>query len=72
MALKKTNDLEQYTRKSSVRIFELEDEKNEEIAITIAKVNNLLNDKLHMDTKESDINIAHRLGPRIPTKNVDP
>ena len=63
MALKKTNDLEQYTRKSSVRIFGLEDEKNEEIAITIAKVNNLLNDKLHMDTKESDINIAHRLGP---------
>jgi hypothetical protein len=45
MALKKTNDLEQYTRKSSVRIFGLEDEKNEEIAITIAKVNNLLNDK---------------------------
>ena len=63
MALKKTNDLEQYTRKSSVRIFGLEDEKNEEIAITIAKVNNLLNDKLHMHTKESDINIAHRLGP---------
>jgi hypothetical protein len=45
MALNKTNDLEQYTRKSSVRIFGLEDEKNEEIAITIAKVNNLLNDK---------------------------
>jgi hypothetical protein len=46
MALEKTNDLEQYTRKSSVRIFGLEDEKNEEIAITIAKVNNLLNDKI--------------------------
>ena len=69
MALKKTNDLEQYTNKSSVRIFGLEDEKNEEIAIKIAKVNNLLNDKLHMDTKESDINIAHRLGP-YTNKNV--
>lgn len=65
------NDLEQYTRKSSVRIFGLEDEKNEEIAITIAKVNSLLNDKLHMDTKESDINIAHRLGP-YTNKNVGP
>ena len=27
IALKKTNDLEQYTRKGSVRIFGLEDEK---------------------------------------------
>jgi hypothetical protein len=63
LALKRTNDLEQYTLKSRVRIFGLEEEKYEEIAITIAKVNNLLNDKLHMDTTESDINIAHRLGP---------
>jgi hypothetical protein len=36
MALKKTNELEQNIRKSSVRIFGLEDETNEEIAITIA------------------------------------
>jgi hypothetical protein len=42
MALKKTNDLEQYTRKSSVRIFELEDEKNEEIAITIANQRSII------------------------------
>lgn len=42
MALKKTNDLEQYTRKSSVRIFGLEDEKNEEIAITIANQRSII------------------------------
>ena len=42
MALKKTNDLEKYTRKSSVRIFELEDEKNEEIAITIANQRSII------------------------------
>ena len=39
------------------------------MAIKIAKINDLLNDKLHMDTKESsDINIDHRLGPYTNTK----
>jgi len=62
-ALQGTNDPEQYTRKSSVRIFGIDDEKNEDIRTTITKVNHLLTTKLDMNIDESEINIAHRLWP---------
>lgn len=61
-ALQKTNDLEQYTRKSSVRIYGIEDEEYEDIPTTVFKVNKLLNEKLQMNIEEKEINIAHRLG----------
>lgn len=61
-ALQKTNDLEQYTRKSSVRIYGLEDEEYEDVPTTVFKVNKLLNEKLKMNIEEKEINIAHRLG----------
>lgn len=59
----KNNDLEQYTRRNSVRIYGLEDPKNkEEPDETAVKVIQTLNDKLHIRVDVRDIDIAHRMG----------
>lgn len=56
------NNLEQYTRKSSIRIFGLNDDKDEKVEMTCQKVQELLQSKLQMNFQNSDIDIAHRLG----------
>lgn len=48
-ALQKNINLEQYTRKSSARIYGLNVNKVEEIAETIQQLNNLLKNKLQID-----------------------
>jgi hypothetical protein len=59
----KTNDLEQHTRKSSIRIFGLPDNKKDEsIYQTADVVTQLLTEKLQMKISPFDIDIAHRLG----------
>lgn len=57
------NELEQYTRANSIRIYGLEDRnKNETAEETSLTVIKFLKNKLEMDFKVIDIDIAHRLG----------
>jgi hypothetical protein len=59
----KVNDLEQYGRKSNVRIFGLPDgKKDETVQETAEEVVRLLSSQLKMDVNVDDIDIAHRLG----------
>jgi hypothetical protein len=65
----KVNDLEQHTRKSSIRIFGMNDgNKDETITETSCVVTKLLNEKLGMQVEAEDIDIAHRLGRYQPGK----
>ena len=62
LALTHTNNLEQYTRKDSIRIFGIPDEnKDERYDITFNKSLNLL-ETTDIDIAISDVSIAHRLG----------
>lgn len=63
------NELEQYTRKSSIRIFGLHDDEKEKVENTCEKVCDLLKTKLEMEIANSDIDIAHRLGRFNNKKN---
>ena len=67
-SLSAQNDLEQYSRLESIRIYGIEgDRKTESSEECIGKVIRTLNDKLEMKLSSRDINIAHRLG-RINTE----
>lgn len=58
------NDLEQYTRRNSVRIYGIDDQNNRETpAETTSKIIQMFNNNLEIQVKEYDIDIAHRLGP---------
>ena len=62
LALTRTNNLEQYTRKDSIRIFGIVDKKRDETAQeTIVQTLQVLA-KIDMNVTKSDISIAHRLG----------
>ena len=70
LCFQEKNDLEQYTRKSSIRITGLDDhDKDENIEESIKTVHKFLTKTIKMEIKESDINIAHRLGPFRPRQN---
>jgi len=57
------NNLEQYTRRNSVRIYGVNDpEKKETSAETAKQVVKLVKDKLEVDITVADIDIAHRTG----------
>lgn len=59
----RVNNLEQYTRNNSVRIYGLKDvDKNESADESRDLVINTLNTKLHMKIMPQEIDIAHRLG----------
>lgn len=58
----KNNNLEQYTRRNSVRIYGMEDEKSETTEETAKKVIKLLKDKLDFLIQTGEIDIAHRMG----------
>ena len=61
--------MERYTRKSSIRITGLDDhDKDENIEESIKTVHKFLTKTIKMEIKESDINIAHRLGPFLPSQ----
>ena len=63
IVLIRTNNLEQHTRKDSIRIFGVCDEnKNETVTETSEKTIQMLK-KIGMTTTKDDISIAHRLGP---------
>lgn len=60
---KKNNDLEQYTRRNSVRIYGVEDyNKTETYYETWEKVQKILNERLGLKLKTCDVDIAHRIG----------
>ena len=57
------NNLEQYTRRNSVRIYGINDRNPKESPIETARtVVQLVNDKLHLSISTADIDIAHRMG----------
>ena len=62
IALVRTNNLEQYTRKNSIRIFGVSDtNKEESVPDTISKSLDVLK-KIGMSVTQADISVAHRLG----------
>lgn len=64
------NDLEQYTRRNSVRIYGLLDkDKSESIEATCNLVISTLNTKLKLKLAPRDIDISHRLGKFSPDAN---
>ena len=63
------NRLEQYTRKNSVRLFGIGEQAEETSVETLAV--QVLKDKLKIDVKESDIEIAHRAGKYRPEGRRD-
>ena len=57
------NNLEQYTRRNSIRIYGLDDpDRKEPYHVTEKKVTKVLNSALGMHITSQDIVIAHRLG----------
>ena len=57
------NNLEQYTRRNSVRIYGIDDKSPRETALETAnQVIKLANNKLSLKITTSDIDIAHRMG----------
>ena len=63
IALIRINKLEQHTRKDSIRLFGVKDEKKDEnVTETINKTVKVL-EKIGMIVSSKDISIAHRLGP---------
>ena len=61
LALKKLNDLEQYTRKNTVRMFGVSDNKDETAERTMEVAVGVL-DKIGVNIATADIDIAHRIG----------
>lgn len=57
------NELEQYTRKNSIRIYGMPDTSEKESSLeTRQKVMDMLNNKLGMKVTERDFDMVHRLG----------
>ncbi|XP_045215208.2 uncharacterized protein LOC123565406 [Mercenaria mercenaria] len=57
------NNLEQYTRRNTVRLYGLEDQNKDETSMETAKrVAKLVNEKLNVKISTADIDIAHRMG----------
>ena len=66
----KMNDLEQYTRKNSVRISGISETGNETAEQSIEIVVDKLNSKIEdLNLQKDDIDIAHRVGKRKKTGN---
>lgn len=58
----KSNNLEQYTRRNSVRVYGITDKKNETPDETAIRVIKLAKDKLNISLQQTDIDVAHRMG----------
>jgi hypothetical protein len=56
------NNLEHYTRRNSIRIYGLPDDKNESAEESRNKVLKMCSDKLNIKLSPIEIDIAHRLG----------
>lgn len=62
------NDLEQYSRVTSIRITGIEDTENEDGFATEKKVVRFLKDNLNINVESNDIDICHRLGKFNPAR----
>lgn len=56
------NNLEQYTRRNSIRIYGLPDDKNESAEESRDKILKMCSDKLNIKLSPIEIDISHRLG----------
>ena len=64
------NDLEQYTRRNSIRIYGLDDpDRKETSQVTTERVLKVLNTDLEMQVQPRDIDIAHRMGTFMESGN---
>ena len=69
IALIRTNNLEQHTRKDNIRLFGIRDNnKHETVEETTEKTVEVLN-KIGMNITNADISIAHRLGSFDSSRN---
>ena len=59
---KEQNDAEQYTRRWNLRLFNVEDQRDETEAQCINKVCKIFTDKVKVTTTPNDIECCHRLG----------
>lgn len=67
---KDINDLEQYTRSNSIRIYGMrDDDRTESAEATASAVVKLIQNKLGLNIQVSDIDIAHRIGSFQPDGN---
>nr|KAG5704577.1 hypothetical protein BaRGS_031841 [Batillaria attramentaria] len=72
VARKKSEALEQYTRRNNVRIFGVREEERETAATCEGKVLDILKNKLGLkNTKTEDLEIAHRIGRRERPEDSD-
>ena len=60
------NDLEQYTRRENVRVFNLKEEKDESIKNVTDKVCELFTNSLKVKTVPEDLQACHRVGKASP------
>ena len=64
------NELQQYTRRNSIRIYGIDDpDKSEASHVTSERVIKLLNNELGMTVQPRDIDITHRMGRFNPSGN---
>ena len=63
---KANNDLEQYTRRENVRVFNLKEEKDETIKNVTDKVCELFTNSLQVKTVPEDLQACHRVGKASP------
>ncbi|XP_069136110.1 uncharacterized protein [Argopecten irradians] len=61
---RRDNALEQQGRKNSIRIVGLNSDRTETAEVCVEKCAKFFRDNLKVDVKVTDIDIAHRLGPR--------
>ena len=63
---KANNDLEQYTRRENVRVFNMKEEKDETIQDVTNKVCELFTNSLKVKTVPEDLQACHRVGKSSP------
>ena len=64
------NELEQHGRANTIRVYGIADtDRYEDVGTSINKAVDLLNNKMGLDLKPGDVDIAHRLGPFVPKQS---
>ena len=66
------NDAEQYTRRWNLRLFNVDDQKDETEAQCVAKVCEIFTDKVKVTTTPDDLECCHRLGGGGRGDSVEP
>ena len=68
----RSNELEQYSRRNNIRIWgipeKVDGEKYESMETTVSLVVKTLNEKMGLNLENRDIDIAHRIGKKMPNQ----